>query len=121
MTNDRGQMTNDRRSSDDPFLFKLSGLAAWQADDDLISFDRLDLDLSVRRQFDHVARPDPRLFPLAPLAMDRKQIDEIGPGHTLRRARMLGGRDGTVVAMSALFQPRLSHSLHLRAEIFEHQ
>src|SRR5262245_61977045 len=119
MENGKWKMTG--RSPDDPLLFKLSGLAAWQADDDLVSFDRLDLDLSMRGQFDHVARHDSRLFPLAPLAMDEKQIDEIGPGHAFRRARLLGGRDGTVVAMAALFQTNLSHSLHLPAEIFEHQ
>src|SRR5262245_19494508 len=71
--NVKWQMTNTERSSNDPLLFKLSGLAAGQADDDLVPFDRLDLDLSVRGQFDHVARPNSRLFPLAPLAMDEEQ------------------------------------------------
>src|SRR5687767_5198902 len=51
-------------SPDDPFLFKLSGLAVRQADDDLVSLDRFNLDLSMRGQVNHVTRPDLRLFSL---------------------------------------------------------
>src|SRR5262252_9284127 len=96
-------MTKDWRLPDDPFLFKLSGLAAGQADDYLVSFDRLDLDLSMQGQLDHIARLYSRLFLLASLAMDEKEIDEIGPAHAFRRASLFGDCEGAVVAMAAPF------------------
>src|SRR5262249_14264257 len=97
---------------DDPFLFKFPGLAPGQADDDLVSLNRLDLDLSVRRQFDHIARPDLRL---SLLMVSEEQVNEIQLGRAFGRMRMLGDRTPARVAMAALFYKCVV------AEIFKEQ
>ncbi len=65
-------------SPDDPFLLELSGLSVGEADDNLVSFDRLDLDLSVRWQPDDIAGADACLVLL--LVEGEEQADEIRVG-----------------------------------------